>query len=97
MAQGNEPATPGAVKANPRVTAYQKAARYYCKEIGANPDEVQVVPHPTIAGVNMQMPFWYLVAERIYDFAIIARSIGRQNQDLKAPSANDGGKNEVPS
>lgn len=79
-----------AVPANPRITAYQVAARLYCQQIGQNPDAEVSIPHPVIAGAVVTMPCWYTQAERMHDLALMLRCISEQNKKLQA--ANDGAK-----
>lgn len=77
------------VKADPRVTAYQAAARLYCASSGLDPDRSVAVPHQQLAGVQVEMPFWYTIAERMFDLALLLRSIGEMQ---KQAAANDAAK-----
>lgn len=76
------------MKADTRITAYQAAARIYCQKIGAHPDEEIQVPHPQLAGVSMQVPLWYQIAERMFDLVLLLRSMSEAN--AAAQAANDG-------
>lgn len=74
------------IAADPKITAYQVAARLYCKKTGDSPDTPLQIPHPQLAGVTMEMPLWYTVAERMYDLALLLRSISEQNQQPRPPN-----------
>jgi hypothetical protein len=74
-----------------RVAAYERHARIYCAKMGENPDQPLPLPHPQLAGVVVQVPVWYTVAERMFDLTTLLRSISEGNQ----PAANDAPKVEV--
>jgi hypothetical protein len=65
------------MQANPKVTAYEVAARIYCAKIGANPDQMLAVPHPHLANINVNVPFWYTIAERMFDLHMLLSSISQ--------------------
>lgn len=78
------------IAADTRVTAYQVAARLYCQKTGANPDEMLQLPHPQLAGVSVQVPLWYTIAERMFGLALLLRCISEQNRAANEGAANEG-------
>ena len=90
----------GKIAGDPRVTAYKRAAHLYCETMGMDPAQVMTAPHPTLAGVMLKIPVWYTVAERLFEFSVLARVIHAQAEEQRAlkaqaeqriatPSAND--------
>jgi hypothetical protein len=77
------------IQADRRVTAYQAAARIYCAKISVNPDQQVNVPHETLAGVATVVPFWYTIAERMFDLSLLIRCMSEA--DKAARAANDPG------
>jgi hypothetical protein len=78
-------------KADLRVTAYKLAASIFCRKMGVNPDQLIQAPHPTIAGVVVNIPFWYTIAGSMLELAAMLRSM-KEAQDMQAAAANDGHK-----
>ena len=81
------------VKGDVRITAYKVAAERYCLKMGENPEEQMSIPHPHIANVATLVPYWYTVAERMFDLAVLLRSMAEVDKEskAKAATAKDGG------
>lgn len=67
-----------------RLKPYEPAARLYCSKVGMDPDYVMQAPHPELAGVVVDTPFWVIVAEKMIDLSMMLTSI------REASAANDG-------
>ena len=74
----------GAVKADPRVVRMKRAALIYCQKTNADPNAIISAPHETLAGVMVQIPVWYAIAERLLGLQYMLRSIKEANDQMMA-------------
>ena len=79
------------VKGDPRVTAYKAQAERYCQKMGEDPANVIKVQHPVLANAATLVPYWYTVAERMFDLAVLLRSMAEIEKERQPKPANDGG------
>ena len=77
---------PEKIAGDVKVTAYRDAAHRYCQMVGQNPGDEVPTPHPTIVGVAVMKPKWYIIAEQMLDLSRLLRAMA---QAEKAKAAND--------
>lgn len=59
----------------PITQAFEQAARIACTKLGADADEMIVVPHPLLAGVTESVPRWVSVATQMGNLAVMMTSM----------------------
>ena len=80
----------GRIKANPRITALKLDAEIFCKRMGLNPEQTMPVPHPTVAGVMMQIPLWYNIAGQMFELRMMLVAM-KDADTQRRGAANDAG------